>query len=51
MTTDEFARLNTLNEKALNESASRNELKEFIELLNDWDDCVEFNILNSLRDL
>jgi len=51
MTTDEFARLNSLSEKALNDSASRNELLEFNELLNDWNNCVEFNLVNGLRDL
>jgi len=51
MTTDEFARLNCLSEKALTETASRNELKEFNELLDDWNNCVEFNLVNGLRDL
>ena len=50
MTTDEFARLNNLSEKAMNETASRNELKEFNELLDDWNECVEFNLINGLRD-
>jgi len=49
MTTDEFARLNSLSEKAMNETASRHELKEFNELLNDWNNCVEFNLINGLR--
>jgi hypothetical protein len=51
MTTDDFSRLNSLSEKAMNETASRNELKEFNELLDEWNDCVEFNLLNGLRDL
>jgi hypothetical protein len=45
MTSDEFDRLNTLSEKALTETASRNELKEFNELLDDWNESVEFNLL------
>jgi len=44
MTTDEFARLNNLSEKAMNETASRNELKEFNELLEDWNTSIEFNL-------
>ena len=51
MTTDDFTRLNSLSEKAMNETASRNDLKEFNELLSEWNDCVEFNLLNGLRDL
>ncbi|NQZ23642.1 MAG: hypothetical protein HRT53_16525 [Colwellia sp.] len=61
MTTDDFARLNSLSEKAMNETASRNELKElkelkefnefneFNELLEDWNECGEFNLINGLR--
>ena len=49
MTTDEFARLNSLYEKTMNESASRNELKEFNGLLDYWNDCEKFNLLNGLR--
>jgi len=48
MTTDKFDRLNLLSEKALNETASRNELKEFNALLGDWNSCIEFNLTNSL---
>jgi len=51
MTNDEFTRLNSLSEKAINKTASRNELKEFNELLDNWNQCVEFNLLNGLRDL
>lgn len=51
MTTDDFSRLNFFSEKAMNETASRNKLKEFNELLNEWNTCVEFNLLNVLRDL
>jgi len=46
MTTDEFDRLNTLSEKAMTETASRNELKEFNKLLDDWNTSVEFNLIN-----
>jgi len=51
MTTDDFARLNSFSEKAMNETASRNELKEFNGLLDDWNECGEFKVLNGLRDL
>jgi hypothetical protein len=51
MTSNEFDRLNSLSEKALTETASHNELKEFNELLEGWNDCDEFNLLNGLRDL
>jgi len=51
MTTDDFSRLNSLYEKAMNETASRNELKEFNELLDEWNECVEFNLLNGFSDL
>jgi hypothetical protein len=44
MTSDEFDRLNSLSEEALNETVSRNELKEFNELLEDWNTSVEFNL-------
>ena len=33
----------------MNETASKNELKEFNELLYDWNECVEFNLINGLR--
>jgi uncharacterized protein YnzC (UPF0291/DUF896 family) len=48
MNMDEFERLNTLVEKAMNESATRNELKELNELLNDWNSSVELNFFNHL---
>jgi hypothetical protein len=49
MTSNEFDRLNSLSEKALTEkalteTASRNELKEFNELLEDWNTSTEFNL-------
>jgi len=49
MTSDEFDRLNSLSEKAMRDTASRNELKEFNELLNDWNKSVEFNLINGLK--
>jgi len=49
MTSNEFERLNTLSEKALNETASRNEMTEFNELLNNWNSCGEFNLMNDLH--
>ena len=45
MTNEEFERMNILSEKAMNETASRNELKEFNELLDDWNTSVEFNLI------
>ena len=49
MTTVEFARQNSLSEKALTETASWNALKEFNKLLDDGNKCVEFNLLNGVR--
>lgn len=49
MTTDQFTRLNVLSEKALNDTASSNELNEFKKLLDDWNQSTEFNLLNGLR--
>lgn len=51
MTTDDFARLNSLFEKAIKASASLTELKEFNLLLDDWTDWEQFNLVNGLRDL
>ena len=44
MTTNEFDRLNSLSEKALIDTASCNELKEFNALLQDWNTSIEFNL-------
>ncbi|NQZ82902.1 MAG: hypothetical protein HRT52_17975 [Colwellia sp.] len=44
MNTDEFERLNFLSEKALNETATDPELKEFSHLLNSWNSSVELNL-------
>ncbi|MGJ8694178.1 MAG: hypothetical protein ACSHW0_17050 [Thalassotalea sp.] len=47
MNHDEFKRLNHLSEKALNETATPNEMKEFSQLLNDWNQSEELNLFNS----
>jgi len=44
MTKSDFERLNSLSEKALNETASRSELKEFYGLFERWNTSVEFNL-------
>ncbi len=46
----DFARLNTLSEKALNKTASRRELKEFYGLFERWNTSVRFNLINGLRE-
>jgi hypothetical protein len=48
MNMDEFDRLNTLSEKVLAETASYDDLKEFNELLNDWNTSAELNLFNDL---
>jgi uncharacterized protein YnzC (UPF0291/DUF896 family) len=48
MNMNELERLNTLADKAMNESATRNELKELNELFNDWNSSVELNLFNYL---
>lgn len=49
MNHDEFERLNHLSAKALNETATPNEMKEFSQLLNDWNQSVELNLFNGLH--
>ncbi|MFT7109658.1 MAG: hypothetical protein ACI843_001320 [Psychrobacter glaciei] len=44
MTEDDFERLNTLADKALNDSATNNELSEFNQLLTLWNESAEFNL-------
>jgi len=44
----EFERLNALSEKAMNDKASPNELKEFNTLLSDWNDSAELNMFNKV---
>ena len=46
MTGDEFERLNTLADKALNEVVTDNELKEFSQLLNVWNESTELNLFS-----
>jgi hypothetical protein len=50
MTKYDFARLNILSEKALSETASRRELKEFYGLFERWNASVRFNLINGLRE-
>lgn len=47
MNAEQLNRLNFLSEKVVNTSASFNELTEFKELLNKWNDSIELNSLNS----
>jgi hypothetical protein len=51
MTNDEFERMNNLSEKAIQNLASDEELKEFIELVSDWNESSQFNINNGLSNL
>jgi hypothetical protein len=44
MTEDDFERLNTLGDKALNDSGTNNELSEFNQLLTLWNESAEFNL-------
>jgi len=44
MTNNDFERLNDLADKALNEAVTNNELKEFSQLLNMWNDSTELNL-------
>lgn len=48
METDDFERLNTLSEKAMNDIATPNELKEFSQLLTTWNESIEYNINQGL---
>jgi hypothetical protein len=47
MTNDEFERLNYLSEKAITETATLNELREFKRLMDLWNMFYEFNLLNN----
>ena len=49
MNQDEFERLNHLSEKSLNETATPQEMKEFSQLLNDWNLSVELNLFSGLH--
>lgn len=46
MDNDDFERLNFLSEKAITKTATKNELKEFNILLNEWNSSEEFNLFN-----
>lgn len=46
MDNDDFERLNFLSEKAIIKTATKNELKEFNILLNEWNSSEEFNLFN-----
>lgn len=45
MKSEEFERLNTLSEKAMNDIVTPNELKEFNLLLSAWSKSIEYNSL------
>ncbi|MDX2367537.1 MAG: hypothetical protein QNK36_03905 [Colwellia sp.] len=45
METEEFERLNVLSEKAINDTATSDELEEFMKLLNVWNESTEYNLL------
>ena len=46
MTNDEFERLNALADKAINEAATGDELKEFNQLLIVWNETEEFDLFS-----
>jgi hypothetical protein len=47
MNTEQFERLNTLSEKAINDTATINELEEFNHLLIAWNQSTEYNLLQA----
>ena len=49
MNAEQLNRLNLLSEKVVNANASFNELKEFKELLNTWNDSIEFNLPQAIN--
>ena len=49
MNQDEFERLNRLSEKVINETVTPHEMKEFFQLLNDWNLSVELNLFSGLH--
>ena len=54
MTGHDFKRFNALADKAITDTATINELKEFNQLLTQWNESVEFNLFkghNSLQPL
>jgi len=46
MTNNDFESLNDLADKALNEAVTDNELKEFGQLLNVWNESTELNLFS-----
>jgi len=44
MDTKSFERLNSLSEKAVDRTASKEELKEFNHLLDEWNISVQLNL-------
>jgi len=44
MTRDDIERLNNLADKALNHVATGNELKEYNQLLTQWNESAELNL-------
>lgn len=44
MKADDFERLNILSEKAINDNATLVEMKEFTDLLDEWNSSVELNL-------
>ena len=45
MDTEQYERLNALSLKAINDTATPNELEEFKQLLNAWNISTEYNLL------
>jgi len=48
MEKEDFERLNILTEKAMNDIATPNELKEFSQLLTTWNESAEYNLFQGL---
>ena len=46
MTDDDLERLNTLTDKALSETMTGSELREFNELLTDWNDSIALELFS-----
>jgi hypothetical protein len=45
MNTKELERLNTLSEKAINDTATHKEIEDFSNLLKSWNQSTEYNRL------
>ncbi len=45
MTQNDFDRLNLLSDKTLAEGITQDELKEFKQLMDDWNISTEFNLM------